>query len=218
MAETENKNSVYHKLDQDNAIRDFGDALCGDDGKKADVFFASCSRYFDWSGGRLFFKKAGGEKIAATSPEVKTFFETEYPFLMPPAKVEKHEFNGSNVTIEPSLIESALGINGAPPSLTAKGQIARAFGADNSNSAASRAAAEKAELFLRAEATKRGSGERERDDGGKFVAKSSNPWSLEGWNLTKQMQTHRADPALAERLAKAAHSRIGAAHATKAAS
>lgn len=45
--------------------------------------------------------------------------------------------------------------------------------------------------------------------------KSSNPWSAAGWNLTKQMQTHRADPALAERLAKAANSHIGAARATK---
>lgn len=45
--------------------------------------------------------------------------------------------------------------------------------------------------------------------------KASNPWSAEGWNLTKQMQTHRADPALAERLAKSAGSRVGAAHATK---
>lgn len=46
-------------------------------------------------------------------------------------------------------------------------------------------------------------------------AKASNPWSVEGWNLTKQMQTHRSDPALAERLAKSANSRIGAAHASK---
>jgi hypothetical protein len=38
---TENKDSVYHKLNQDNVIRDFGDALCGDDSKRADVFFAS---------------------------------------------------------------------------------------------------------------------------------------------------------------------------------
>ena len=210
---TENKDSVYHKLDQDNVIRDFGDALCGDDSKRADVFFASCSRYFEWSGGRLFFKRAGGEKIAATDPSVKEFFAENYPFLLPPPKVEAHEFDGSNVTIEPSIVEKALSKN-----ITAIGQVARAFGADNTNSAASRAAADKAELFLKAEAAKRGSGDgRDRDDTGKFVAngKSSNPWSVEGWNLTKQMAAHRSDPALAERLAKAALSHIGAAHPTK---
>jgi hypothetical protein len=46
-------------------------------------------------------------------------------------------------------------------------------------------------------------------------AKSSNPWSVEGWNLTKQMAAHRSDPLLAERLATAAHSHVGAAHPTK---
>lgn len=198
----ENKESIYHKFDEQRIIRDFADNLCGDDDNRAGVFVASCAKFFEWSGGRLFFKKAGGEKIAATDPSVKEFFVENYKFLLPPPKVEEHEFNGGTVEIDPSIIESALG-----GSLTSKGKIARAFGADNTSSAASRAAAEKTELFLKAETKKRGGS----DDG----PKASNPWSAGGWNLTKQMQTHRADPALAERLAKAAHSRIGAAHPSK---
>jgi hypothetical protein len=208
---TENKESMYHKLDKQRVIRDFADAICGDDGKKADVFFNSCSRYFEWSGGRLFFKKAGGEKIAATDPTVKQFFAEEYAFLLPAPKAEEHEFEGVNVTIDPLTVESALGGN-----ITSKGAIAKIFGArPDASAAVQTAAAEKTELFLQAERVKRNVGERERDDGGKFKTKASNPWSLEGWNLTKQMQTHRADPALAERLAKAANSRVGAARPTK---
>ena len=44
-----------------------------------------------------------------------------------------------------------------------------------------------------------------------------NPWSAEpgAWNLTRQMQVYRADPALAARLAKAAGSSIGAARPTR---
>lgn len=214
----ENKESMYHKMDEANVIRDYADALCNPDGtddKRAGVFFASCSKLFEWSGGRLFFKRAGGERIAATDPTVKQYFVENYPFLMPPAKIEAHEFNGDSVTVEPSIIEGALAGN-----VTDRGRVARAFGADATNSPASQAAAAKAELFLKAEATKHGisdHGGRERDDGGRFAAtdtKASNPWSAAGWNLTRQMAAHRSDPALAERLAKAANSRIGAAHAT----
>jgi hypothetical protein len=45
--------------------------------------------------------------------------------------------------------------------------------------------------------------------------KSTNPWSVEGWNISKQGQVYKSDPALAERLAKAAHSQIGATRPTK---
>lgn len=44
-----------------------------------------------------------------------------------------------------------------------------------------------------------------------------NPWSAEGWNITKQGSVMRADPALGERLARAAGSFIGATRPTRAA-
>lgn len=39
---------------------------------------------------------------------------------------------------------------------------------------------------------------------------NKNPWRVANWNLTEQMRVYRADKALAERLAKAAGSYIGA--------
>ncbi|MGO9846152.1 MAG: hypothetical protein ACLPKT_06005 [Methylocella sp.] len=47
------------------------------------------------------------------------------------------------------------------------------------------------------------------------VGASTNPWSVEGWNITKQGSAFRADPALAARLAAAAGSKIGAVRPTK---
>jgi hypothetical protein len=47
------------------------------------------------------------------------------------------------------------------------------------------------------------------------VGASKNPWSPEGWNLTRQGSAFRADPALAARLAAAAGSHIGATRPTK---
>jgi hypothetical protein len=147
-----NEDNVLHKLDADKAVRDFCDLICGDDINKSDVLYAATrEKSFEWSGGRLFAKMAGGERIAATDPRVKEFFADKYPFLMPQPKATDQEFNGQTFTIDPATIASALS-----GSLTAKGTIARAFGADNTSSAASRAAAAKAELFLRAEAAKLG--------------------------------------------------------------
>jgi len=47
------------------------------------------------------------------------------------------------------------------------------------------------------------------------VGASTNPWSAEGWNLTKQGSAFRADPQLAARLAAAAGSKTGATRPTK---
>jgi hypothetical protein len=216
--EKENKESMYTKMDRDNAIRSFGDALTGDEGKKGDVFFASCSRFFTWDGGRLWFKNENGETIKASDPSVAAFFADKYDFLMPTPKAEDREFNGDSVTIDPAIIESALGINGKP-NLTAIGQVARAFGADGTNSPASIAAAAKAELFLKAEA-KHGSGA-QRDDKGQFVpnphgdGETNNPFLRAGWNMTEQSRIYKKDPALAARLAARAGVALGSAHAVK---
>jgi hypothetical protein len=45
--------------------------------------------------------------------------------------------------------------------------------------------------------------------------KTTNPWSEGGWNISKQGQVYKSNPALAERLAKAANSQIGATRPTK---
>lgn len=206
----ENKDNIFHKMDEERVIRDFADVICGDDEKKADVFFASCSRFFEWSGGRLFFKRPGGEKIAATDPSVQEYFKTNYEFLMPTPKVEDHEFNGHAVTIDPAIIESALAGN-----LTSKSKIAIAFGEVKGTEAP------QTELFLRAERTKRNGGERDRDEGGRYLPKddesgAGNPFSRAGWSLTEQMRVFKNDPDRAARLAKKAGVSIGDAHPARA--
>lgn len=44
---------------------------------------------------------------------------------------------------------------------------------------------------------------------------AKNPWSAENWNMTEQGQVYRADPAKADRMAKAAGSKIGGQKPTK---
>ena len=143
--------SVFATLDADKAVRDFADLICGDEIAKADVLYAAeRAKGFEWSGGRLFVKMPGGERVAATDPRAVEHFKNKYPFLMPTPKATEQEFNGATVTIDPATIEAALS-----GSVTAKGKIAVAFGADHRDSPTSRAAAAKAELFLTAEAAKK---------------------------------------------------------------
>jgi hypothetical protein len=58
--------------------------------------------------------------------------------------------------------------------------------------------------------TDRSRGERPGGKENQEKPKGDNPWSAEGWNVTKQGQVARADFALATRLAKAAGSYVGA--------
>jgi hypothetical protein len=191
--------SVLHKLDEQRVIRDFADELCGSD-KQADAFVAACGKFFQWTGGRLLYLAPGGEKIAAIDPRVKEFFANEYAFLLPTPKAAPTEFDGKTVDVAPELIESALAGN-----LTDKGKIVRAF---NDVGAA--------ELFLKAEAKKR-DGTNKDDANPHDKNRTDNPWSPQGWSLTRQGAVYKSDPALAARLAKCAGSYIGATKPGKAA-
>jgi hypothetical protein len=196
----ENKESVFHKLDEQRVIADFADSICGSD-QQAGVFTASCAKFFEWSGGRLFFKAQGGEKIAAIDPRVKEFFKTEYPFLLPTPKAAPAEFDGKTVDVDPAVVASALAGN-----FTAKGRVVKAFG----DVAA-------AELFLKAEAKKQDGDSGKTDDNPHDKDHSENPWAAGAWSLTRQGAIYKSDPALAQRLAKSAGSFIGATKPGKAA-
>lgn len=57
----------------------------------------------------------------------------------------------------------------------------------------------------------RGAGGHGSDGNGRFVGNAAdNPWTKEGWSMTKQSQTYLADPAKAAQLAQQAGSKIGA--------
>jgi hypothetical protein len=62
---------------------------------------------------------------------------------------------------------------------------------------------------------KRDSGNHSSDSGRTAAADASNPWSAQGWNVTRQGAVAKADMNLAKRLAKAAGSHIGAVRPTR---
>ena len=91
---------------------------------------------------------------------------------VPPEKPINETFEGRNVTIDRAIVDLALAGN-----MTAKVQVAKAFGADTSNSPASLKASEEADLFLKAEHSKRTKLETGDEKGD---PKGTNPWSATG--------------------------------------
>lgn len=181
----------------------FAKDTLGCDKQQAKVFSKACKQFLKMDDDGLRFKGMGGKLVSIDSPECKAFFQNNYGFLLKAAAVTLD----SNVTVDPSIVEQALA-----GSVTAKGKIAKAFGAGLDNSEASRKAVEQTERYLKAENAKR-----TKTEGGdnKGDPKGSNPWSPNGWNLTKQMAVYRSDPAMAARLSKAAGSYVGATHPAK---
>ena len=193
---------TFRKLDQQVKVREFFESLgCSD--RQADVAvrsFGNDEKTFKWTGAALMWVQPDGTTSkAAFDPRCREFLEREYEFLLPPKKTVEEEFAGVNVSIDPAVLDAALG-----GSITALGTIAKAFGANGTYNAASKAAADKAELFIRAERAKRGG------DGGNKEQHSTNPWSRAAWNITEQGRIAKSDLALANRLAAAAGSRLGA--------
>ncbi len=162
-------NDVLRRMDQEVKVREFFEAMgCSD--RQCDVAvrsFGKDEKTFKWTGAALMWVQPGGVLTkAAFDPQCREFLEREYDFLLPPKKPVT-EFGEQNVTIDSSVVDQALS-----GSLTAKGQIARAFGADNTNSAASVKAAQTTDLFLKAERAKRGGG-----GGGDYDSHATNPWA-----------------------------------------
>jgi hypothetical protein len=184
---------VLRKLTEKNKIADFGMKVLGMDERRAEVFVAACGDRFIWDG-TLRFKGASGE-VPVDDPQCIGFFQREYDFLVPAKS------NGDSAPDVPAeLLEKALAGN-----QTARAQIHRLRGDPDV------AATDK---FLAGERAKGSTGDtRQRDDKGQFVANDggNNPFTATNWNLTAQMRLYRSDPKLAERLAKAAGTHVGAA-------
>lgn len=191
---------IVRKLTEKNKIASFAMQTLGCDERRAEVFVKACADHFVWDG-TLRFKGINGE-VPVDDDECTGFFEREYDFLLPPKK----EPTELKVPITEELIASALDGN-----QTSRAQIFKIRG-DQTPA--------ETDKFLQGERAKLSAdpnGERQRDTSGRFAAKSDNPWSEAGWNLSKQGQVYKSDPKLAERLAKAANSHIGAVRPSKAA-
>ncbi len=194
---TEEVDKFLRGLDQTEKVREFADSL-GCTEMQAKVFVRACEQHFQWNGVRLLFKHGDGTTTTAVDdPQCLAFLRSEYGFLLPPEKPADTRQREAVVEIDDETVALALAGN-----WTAKGKIARAFSDD----------AQAAELFLKAKAGGRSVSETDRapaDNAADLKASGgSNPWRE--WNVTRQSQIFRADPALAARLAKAAGSAIGA--------
>lgn len=203
MTPTKEQNAeVLRKLTKSNKIADFAMQVLHCDERRADAFTKVCGDFLRWDG-TLQFKTASGAYVAADDPQCTGFFQREYDFLVPAAKVE-----GDAPVLDPDLIAKAKAGH-----MTARSQLFRELhkgkpkGTENETQVA-------LDKILAGE-TPKGDDTRNRDAGGKFVANggtpdASNPFSAAGWSVTEQGRVYKNDPARAARLAKAAGVTIGA--------
>ncbi len=186
------------KLDRDEKVRELADEICSSDAQAA-AFVHTAGKELDWTGVRLMWVRPDGTKtVALSDPKFMAYLKEKYAFLLKPEKPAPLN-DHPNVTLDPATVELALAGN-----LTAKGTIARAFSDGNGDKGA-----QAAELFLKAERTKAGTGsappERVPLYRGKSGDDGDNPWGAgAAWSKTRQGQIFKADPGLAARLSKAA--------------
>jgi hypothetical protein len=187
-------NEVLRKLTEKNKIADFAMQVLKMDERRAEAFTKICGDFLKWDG-TLQFKTASGAYVAADDPQSTGFFQREFDYLIPAKTAEEQ-----HADIDPALIELAKDGN-----WTARGQIFRAL--HKGNDAETTAAVAK---LLKGET-------REHNTDGTFKAddKTPNPWSANGWNISKQGAVYKSSPELAERLAKSAGSHIGATRPAK---
>jgi hypothetical protein len=210
------ENDALNAITTQNKIAEYAMSVLGMDERRADVFVKSCGDYFEWTGVQLMFKGAGGKTPAIDDPKCKSFFEREFDFLIPPKTAEE-----KHAAIDPALIESAR------TNISARGQLFKELHGSKPASAEAETLAELNKLLAKggdemskARTLNEDTGDRKRDDAGRFTRDpqgAGNPWSLGGWNITRQGEIAKNDLALAQRLAKAAGSYIGATRPNKAA-
>ncbi len=161
---------------------------------------------FHWNSVRLTY---GANKIRALDPSVKEHYALSLPALFKKGPEQKPERQIGEV--DPALVSAALA-----GSLTARGQVFTALRLNERDPSA----VAQLDAYLDTQKIKSTAGGKvEASTTDLKKAGGSNPWGNKPgeWNLTRQMQAYRSDPALAARLAAAAGSRIGAARPNKAA-
>jgi hypothetical protein len=146
---TEPVNKFLHNLDVEEKLYQWAESLgCSPKQQTAFVKAFNDEKVFRWTGVRMEWVHGDGTTSIATSdPNCLKWLQQEYGFLLPTPKPVDERGIPAHLAIGPDIIEKAL--NG---SLTAKGQIAVAL------SAGGKVDVETTELFLKAEAKKRGSG------------------------------------------------------------
>lgn len=160
---------------------------------------------------------AAGVRVECLDDVVERFRDGQFNEAELPAKIEEwratpdhHFFAASGA----DMIDEARAAFGEERTLTAQGAFVRKHGEAK--------AAEVAEQFGTSLGGKPGKTPdtfkaKKSDPNAGLPKGSTNPWSADLWSITRQGQVAKADFALAQRLARAAGSYIGATRPTRAA-
>ena len=154
--------------------------------------------------------QAAGMKMSAITTDAAEAFErgefvdlTINNWLTKQKEQRPHCFIGSG---QIDLEQAAF----AEGNLTARSRLIKDLGESEADARAK-------EWGLKGVADFKTRGQRPGGEVNKEKPSADNPWSRDGWNITKQGSVVRADPALAARLAKAAGSFVGATKPARAA-
>jgi len=212
MTEPNKADEVALKLEKFDMVYDYFRSLDQDEAT-ASMLAKAYQDDFSWNSVRLTY---GKDRKSVTDPSVAEHYRITLPNIFKKPEPEKKAGDTAAPEVDPALIASALAGN-----YTAKSRVLLALGLDVKSSASKA----QVEAFLDAERIKANGGNagHDRDTAGRFTAPAdttapadlkaangSNPWNVASFNVTRQAQIFRADPALAARLAKAAGSAIGA--------
>ncbi len=157
---TEHVNKFLHNLDVEEKLYQWAESLgCSPKQQTAFMKAFNDEKIFRWTGVRMEWVHGDGTTSIATSdPNCLKWLQQEYDFLLPPKPVVSDDRVANalaHIAIDPSIVEKALDGN-----LTSRGQIAVAL------SQGGKVDVETVDLFLAAEAKKRG-----RSDGRPIINK-----------------------------------------------
>ncbi len=183
------------KIEKQDLIYDFFHERMNLDEKTAMLMASASINDFNYNGVVLTYGKTNRR---LNDGAVAEHFRTEYPNIFAPPK-SREERRGGGGDDNSTNIESALIADALAGSLTAKGRVFVALGLSSKDPAA----VARLDAFLDEQRVKIAPGGNVKDDAGDLkLANGSNPWHPDNFNLLRQMQIFKADPALAARLSK----------------
>jgi hypothetical protein len=202
------------KIQQHDLTLDFFESVMGLDQVTAELMAKATADDFKFNSVRLTTKD--GKSVL--DPAVAESYRLKFPNIFAKPADKSGDTGEQAPAVDPALVTAALAGN----NLTARGRVFTALGlSDKDPNAIARLDAFLTEQRVKASGGGGTLNTDNRNTAGRFTppadnvadlkaASGSNPWKVESFNVTRQSQIFRADPALAARLAKAAGSAIGA--------
>lgn len=207
---SESVDKFLHRLDQEEKLSELAETWgCEENQRRAFVKLFEDGKVLSWSGVRMLFHIGDGTTTTAIDdPRCKAYLTEHYAFLFPTPKAADTRITDLNVRVDGAVIEQALAGN-----KTALGTVARSFAAPGKEPTAADVAA--AELYLKAKRGGNG-GLDNTAPAHRDASHTTNPWSAEHWNVTKQGSIVKGlGVERAASIAKSANSFIGATRPAK---